>query len=55
LERHAANGIQATGFAPPNNVESAISITLQPGNYTAILSGENGTSGNGLMEVYALP
>jgi hypothetical protein len=47
--------IQATRFAPPNDAESAISITLQPGNYTAILSGENGSTGNGLIEVYALP
>jgi hypothetical protein len=47
--------IQATRFAPPNDTESAIAVTLQPGNYTAILSGENGTTGNGLVEVYALP
>jgi hypothetical protein len=33
-------------------VESAILITLQPGNYTAILSGNNGTTGVGLVEVY---
>ena len=32
--------------------ESAILITLQPGNYTAILAGKNGTTGVGLMEVY---
>jgi hypothetical protein len=29
-------------------------MTLAPGNYTAILSGVNGTSGVGLVEVYAL-
>jgi len=28
-------------------------ITLAPGNYTAILSGVNGTAGVGLVEVYA--
>jgi sugar lactone lactonase YvrE len=44
--------IQATGLAPPNDAESAILITLQPGNYTAILAGKNGTTGVGLMEVY---
>ena len=27
-------------------------INLQPGNYTAILSGKNGTTGVGLVEVY---
>src|SRR5438309_1488079 len=37
---------------PPDSRESAILITLQPGNYTAILSGKNGTTGVGLVEVY---
>jgi hypothetical protein len=46
--------IQASGFAPPNDLESAIAITLVGGNYTAILSGKNNTAGNGLVEVYAL-
>jgi hypothetical protein len=45
-------GIQATGLAPPNDLESAIRIALQPGHYTAALSGNNGTTGVGLMEVY---
>ena len=44
--------IQATGLAPSFDVESAILITLQPGKYTAILSGNNGTTGVGLVEVY---
>ena len=46
--------IQATGLAPPNDKESAISATLSPANYTAILRGKNNTTGNGLVEVYAL-
>jgi sugar lactone lactonase YvrE len=45
-------GIEATGLAPPNDLESAIRIALQPGNYTAILSGKNNTTGVGLVEVY---
>ena len=45
-------GIQATGLAPPNDLESAIRIALQPGKYTAILSGKNNTTGVGLVEVY---
>jgi len=45
-------GIQATGLAPPNDLESAIRIAVQPGNYTAILSGKNNTTGVGLVEVY---
>jgi hypothetical protein len=31
-------GIQATGLAPPNDLESAIRIALQTGNYTAVLN-----------------
>jgi len=46
--------ITATGKAPPNDLESAILITLQPGAYTAIMSGKNSTTGNGLVEVYDL-
>lgn len=46
--------IKASGLAPSKPAESAIDITVVPGNYTAILSGKNGASGNGLVEVYAL-
>ena len=46
--------IQATGLAPPNDLESAILRTFAAGNYTAILSGRNGTTGIGLVEVYKL-
>src|SRR5258706_287699 len=40
----AANAaqLQAAGFAPSNALESAILITLQPGAYTAIVSGVGG-------------
>jgi hypothetical protein len=44
--------IQSTGLAAPNDLESGILQILQPGNYTAILSGKNGTTGVGLVEVY---
>jgi glucose/arabinose dehydrogenase len=37
-------------LAPPNDLESAIVITLQPGTYTAIVGGN--TPGVGLVEVY---
>jgi len=47
-------GIQATGLAPPNDFESAILQDLGPGNYTAILSGRNNTTGIGLVEIYRL-
>src|SRR5205823_1107909 len=52
-------GIQNLGFAcagapcaPPNDLESAILRTVAPGNYSAILSGRNSTTGVGLVEVY---
>jgi hypothetical protein len=44
--------IAATGKAPPNDLESAILKTLPPGNYTAVLSGKDNTTGVGLMDVY---
>jgi len=48
-----ASLIQSSGFAPSNSFESAILITLDPGAYTAIVSGVNGGTGVGLVEVYA--
>jgi len=46
--------IQATGLAPPNDLEAAILATLAAGHYTAILSGNGGGTGIGLVEVYKL-
>ena len=46
--------IQNSGLAPTNPAESAIIATLQPGNYTAIVRGVNGTTGTALVEVYSL-
>lgn len=47
--------IRATGVPPQNDLESAILITLSPGEYTAILSGTGGGTGVGLVEVYDIP
>jgi hypothetical protein len=44
--------VQNSGFAPPNDLESAILTTLTNGNYTAIVSDKNGATGIGLVEVY---
>jgi hypothetical protein len=44
--------ILATNAAPTDDLESAILITLNPGAYTAILSGKNQVTGIGLVEVY---
>ena len=47
--------IQDSGKAPPSANEPAILATLAPGNYTAQVSGVNGATGTGLVEVYMLP
>ena len=68
LELHDANGlliaanddwkatqqaeIEASGFAPQNDSESAILILLPPGPCTAIVRGKNGQTGVALAEVY---
>jgi hypothetical protein len=44
----------ATGLAPSDDAESAILISVAPGNYTAIVKGSDGGTGNGLVEVYKL-
>jgi len=49
-----AYDIQSFGFAPTNNLESAILLNLQPGAYTVILAGKDGGTGIGLVEVYDL-
>ena len=47
--------IQASGFAPSDPLESAILVTLQPGAYTAIVSGVGGGSGVAIVEVFTVP
>jgi hypothetical protein len=44
--------IQATGLAPPNDLDAAILVTLSPGAYTAFLQGKAMTTGIALAEVY---
>ncbi len=46
--------IAATGLQPANPIESAIIATLAPGSYTAILAGQSGGTGIGLVEIYDL-
>ncbi len=45
--------IQSSGFAPASPLESAIRVTLAPGAYTAIVTGAGGTTGVGIIEVFA--
>lgn len=47
---HAA--ISAEGLAPVNPKESAILATLTPAAYTVLVSGVNGATGIGLVEIY---
>jgi len=46
--------IEATGLAPTNDLEPAIIATLEPGLYTAVVSGKDGATGVGLVEAYDL-
>jgi hypothetical protein len=41
-------------LAPSDSRESAIVMRLAPGNYTTIVSGKNGATGVGLVEIYNL-
>ena len=49
-----SSAIIATSIPPTDNRESAIVITLKPGDYTAIVRGKNGATGVALVEVYNL-
>lgn len=53
----AANAalLLSSGFAPANVNESAILVTLNPGAYTAIVTGVSGGTGVGIVEVFAVP
>lgn len=46
--------IQASGISPTDDFKAAIIMTLPAGAYTAIVSGKNGGTGVGLVEVYNL-
>ncbi len=46
--------IEDSGIAPSDDRESAIIATLDPGSYTAILSGKNGGVGIAMVEAYDL-
>lgn len=49
------SALQATPFAPPFGTEAALVVTLDPGNYTVLVSPQAGTPGNGvsLISLYA--
>ena len=47
--------VESTGAAPSADAEAAIVIELNPGAYTAIVRGVEGSGGVGLVEAYNLP
>ena len=46
--------LQKNGLTPANWLESALVLHLPAGNYTAVVRGANGATGNALVEVYHL-
>jgi hypothetical protein len=46
--------VQATGFQPGDDRESAIVRTLDPGSYSAVLRGKGNSTGIGVVQVYDL-
>jgi hypothetical protein len=54
VEGQQASQIQQSGLAPTASIESAVMVTLAPGNYTAVVTGYSGGTGNGLVEVYEM-
>lgn len=46
--------IEASGVPPTNDLEASIVTTLPIGNYTAIVSGQNNSTGVALVEAYNL-
>jgi sugar lactone lactonase YvrE len=48
------SAITQTGLAPENDLEAALVVTLANGAYTAVVSGQNGGTGVGLVEIYSV-
>ena len=46
--------IVSSTIPPSKDAESAMSLTLVPGAYTAIVTGKNDTAGVALVEIYNL-
>ena len=46
--------LENTGLQPTNNLEAAVVVTLQPGQYTAQVRGKPESTGTGVVQVYFL-
>jgi hypothetical protein len=49
-----AAAIQSEGLAPAHPSESALQVTVNPGNYTGLVRGVNNSTGFALIEIYDL-
>lgn len=49
-----AREIEVSGLAPNHEKESAVAVALGAGAYTATVTGKNGGTGNGVVEIYRL-
>lgn len=50
-----ASQVGAFAWPDPTSADSAILVTLQPGAYTAVVSGASGDTGIALIEIYEIP
>lgn len=51
----AAAGSVGAFSLPAGSQDSALVVTLHPGNYSVVMSGVDGSTGTGLIEVYEIP
>ena len=51
-EKGQPSEVNQLNLAPSDSREPALVATLPHGNYTAIMSGKNGETGVGLLDVY---
>lgn len=49
-----ASEIAVSGIGPTDDREASLQVALEPGAYTAVVSSQDGSTGIGLVEVYAL-
>jgi hypothetical protein len=46
--------LEQTGLQPSNDLEAAVVVTIQPGQYTAQVRGKNNATGIGVVQVFFL-
>lgn len=53
--KNAFSAVGAASLSADSSKDAAVLVTLEPGVYSAQVSGENGTTGVALVEIYELP